>query len=429
MKRSVKSLILLGALILLLGSYALVNQMNRPSEISEDAGTFALVERDADELAGLLWVNDGVEYHFEKVDDAWQNADDPAFPTDQQAVQDMANRLLELSATRKLTGVESPQDYGFDENSYTVPAEWSDGSATQYILGDETPFADGYYLRIEGEDGVVYTLGSSLSAMFAETAIDLAELEEIETVEAPSELQVGAEMNLHYCAESISIDPDQHWYDASDAPMDDVAVEALIEDINALEWQSLLNVSATEAEFAQYQLDDASATLIHMADTDGGGLDLYIGAVDESGDYYARLPGSDRVYTLPGEDVESILSATDTLWNTTIFPLDYEQLQCFSCTLDGEETVFEAVESDDADDTAKQLWEQIQQLQALSRADGVSSEEALLQISVTNSDGLRADYAFYSYDVDSYLVSTGMDGGMLVSADEVDKLIRTLRQG
>lgn len=428
MKRSLKSLILLGVLIVLLGSYALVNQLNRQAEVSEDTGDFALIDRDADALTGLTWVNDAVQYHFEKVDGVWQNADDSDFPTDQAAVQDMADRLLALTATRKLTGVESPEDYGFDENSYTVTAEWSDGSRTQFILGDETPFADGYYLRIDGEEGVIYTLSSSLSAMFAETAMDLAELEEIEPVETASELRIGDAVDLRYCAESISIDPDQHWYDASDAPMDDAAVAALIDDINALEWQSLCAVNATEAELSEYQLDEAGATLLHVGDDDGHSLDLYIGATDENGDYYARLSGSAMVYTLSGQAVESLLSAIDSLWNTAIFPLDYEQLQQFSCKLDGVETIFEVAGASDEDGSAESLWEQIQQLRALSRTDEAATKEALLEISVTNSDGLCVDYHFHSYDVEHYLVSTGEDGGVLVSADEVDKLIRTLRQ-
>lgn len=433
MKRSVKSLILLAVLVALLGSYSLVNKINQQAEVAEEAGTFAMTERSADELTGMVWTND-TEYHFTWEEDSWINADDAAFPVNQEVVSELADKLITMEATRKLTDVEKLEDYGFDDESFAVTAEWSDGESTTYILGDEMPFADGYYARIEGEEGVVYTMEASLSAMFAETAIDLAEPEEIGNVETALGLSIGNELNLVRHEESISINPDQRWYNADGDPMDDEAVESLIADIEALEWQDLVAVSADEEVLAGYGLDDASASVISVSGDDEDAIDLLIGSINDDGAYYARLPGSNMVYTMEAEGVEAVIgSIEDDLWISEIFPLEFEQVQQFTCMLDGNEMIFESatnsenVESEE-NTPAEEMWSRIGSLYASARIEAEPSGETLLKISVTNAEGTILDCSFHSYDVDSYLAVIGEDRAVLVSADDVDKLVRALKQ-
>ena len=439
MKRSIKSLILLVVLVALLGSYTMVNKMNRQAEVSEEAGSFAMTERSTDDLIGMVWTND-TEYHFTMEENGWVNADDTAFPVNQDVVSELADKLTTMEATRKLTDVEKLEDYGFGDDSFTVTAEWSDGESTIYILGDETPFADGYYVRIDGEDGVVYTMTASLSAMFAETAIDLAQPEEIGKVETALTLSIGSDLSLVHQEESITINSDQHWYNMDGEPMDDEAVESLISDIEALEWQDLIAVSADEEALAGYGLDDASAIAISVVGDDEDAIDLLIGSVNDDGAYYARLPGSNMVYTMEAEGVEALIGSTeDDFWINEIFPLEYEQVQQFSCTLDEKEMTFEPaavseeVESEEKtaseeSDPAEDIWIRISSLYASEHSDVEAAGEALLKICVTNIEGISLDCSFYGYDVDSYLAVIGEERSYLVSADNVDKLIRALKQ-
>ena len=52
----------------------------------------------------------------------------------------------------------------------------------------------------------------------------------------------------------------------------------------------------------------------------------------------------------------------------------------------------------------------------------------MLSVQVTDVNGLTVTLVFSEYDVDSYVAT--MDGrSLLVSADEVDKLVRTVKQG
>lgn len=458
MKRSMKSLILLGVLTVLLGGYTAINWMPQKSEVSEEAGSFAIMERSEGELTGISWTNNGEECHFEKDGDSWRNVNDPSFPTDHEAVQEMADRLLSIKADRKLSNVEHPEDYGFGEDSYAVTAEWSDGEITRYILGDETPFGDGYYLRIEGEEGVIYTSSSSLSAMFAETLVDLAVLEEIPAVENAVQLIIGTKLDLAYQKTSISIDPNQHWYGTDDGePMDDDAVEALLQSIEALEWSALVSIGATEAELAEWQLNDEAATRIIVLGEDGEKLELFIGIAGEGGEYYARLSGSSMVYALPADSVASILdSDAEQLFNPRIFPLEYEDVRLFSCELNGSALEYRPAPADEAGDStpegnnfqtesgdsgaeedisdsepgsrAQEAWNRIHSLTAAGHCTEAPAGDPLLTISVTSTSGVCMRCSFHDYSEDFYQISTDEGRSLLVSADEADKLIRFLRQ-
>lgn len=433
MKRGMKSIILLAALAVLLGGYGIVGKMNRQAQVSEEAGSFALFEGSADEISALSWTNDGMQYRFVRGEDGWEREGDAAFPLNRQAVEDMAARLASMQASRRLTGVENIADYGLGDDSFAVTAEWADGKITRCISGDETPFADGWYLCIDGEDGVVYTAASSLEAMFAETDIDLAELEEIGSVESAASLQVGDELNLA-CREEGGFDPDQRWFSADGEPVDDAAVDELISCIQALEWQELCAVNATEEQLCTYGLDDAGATLLSLRGDDDAGLDICLGAADDAGDYYARLPGSRMVYTLDGDSVQQILASDmDALWSNAIFTPEYASIQSFSCTTDTAAQTFLHAEESDADDDsadtdpAEAIWEQIRALRATARSEARPAGEALLTISAVNMDGMEQACSFYACDVDSYLAVVDGERGLLVPADDVDRLIRMLR--
>lgn len=435
MKRGVKSLILLAVLVALLGSYGIVSKMSEQAEVNEEAGSFALFEKSAEDISALSWTNSGAQYRFVRGEDGWEKDGDAAFPVNQQAVEDMAARLAGMQASRRLTGVENTADYGLTDDSFAVTAEWADGETTRCSLGDETPFADGWYLRIDGEDGVVYTAASSLEAMFAETDVDLAELEKIDSVENAASLQIGDSLNLVYHEEG-GFDTDRHWFSTDGEPMDDAAVDALLTEINSLEWQELCVVNATEEELGTYGLDEANATLLSLRGDDDASLDIYLGATNDAGDYYARLPGSGMVYTLDGDSTQDILASNvDALWSNDIFTPEYDAIQQFSCVVNGVEQLFqhtntkeaEEAEATEAADPYEALWEQIRDLCATSRSDAQADSDALLTITAINLDGMEQTCSFYDYDVDSYLAVIDGERRLLVPADDVDKLIRALR--
>ena len=458
MKRSVKTLLLLCVLLICVGGYWVLQQQSNVETVSETTGEFDLNAKTLDDLTGLAWVNEDITYDFVKADDVWSKADEADFPVDQDALNALAEDFMDMTATRKLEDVASPADYGMEEPAFTVTATWSDGSSTDYVMGDETPFSDGYYLQLSDQENVLYTVASSLSSMFADTLTDLAQKETLPEVETVTRLVVGDSLDVTWSETSRNINPDQHWYDtASGEPLSDEDVESLVTAAQAIDWETLVDPTAEDDALATYGLTDAEATQLVLYNGEEAALTLLLGGEDENGDLYARLPDSGMVYTVASEDVSDLTGASaDTLWSDTLLALPYDQVQEATLTTSGVSLVLqpqgeatatqtdlaaededadaeaadtEGTESDgeDAEDPNEILWNSVVALKATAPMTTGTMGSTILTVQVTDLNGLSATLVISEYDVDSYVAT--MDGrSMLVSADEVDKLVRTVKQ-
>ena len=352
----------------------------------------------------------------------------------------LAEKAASLTATRALNDGASPADYGLAEPVFTLTLTDADGTQTTLMLGDATPFEDGYYAGVSGQE-TIYTVKEDFSGSFDLTVSELAQMEEIPQVESYARVTVSGAVNAAYDAETGS------WADAATGePLDTEAVESLATDIKALSWSALVTANATDEELSTWQLDDLSATAAALNDEDGNPvLCFMLGGTNEDGDIYARLPDSRRVYLFMAEDVGDILAASaDTLWQKRPVTLTYEALSEAVFTFDsGSVTVTppqegetteeaedeeSAEEAEEADEPGKSLWTTLTALSGTERIEAQSEGACMLSVAITAADGTQGQVDFYTYDVDSYLVPITDSHAMLVPADSVDKLIRMLRQ-
>lgn len=439
MKRSAKTLILLAALLLCVGGYYLLNQGGETATVTEESGAFDLTAHLAEDVTGLKWSKDDADYHFVKEDDTWVNANNSAFPVDQAAMQALADDLANLTATRKLEDVADLNAYGLETPSFTVTATWSDGSSTTYGMGDSTPFADGYYLTI-GQENIAYTIASSLSTMFSDDLNDLAQMEDIPTADTVTRITIGATLDATYAEISATVNEDQHWYNAEGQALDGVA--SLVSSAQGIAWKELVEPAA--ADLSAYQLDEETATVLTLYNGEEAVLTLLLGSTDDSGNYYARLPGSSMVYTVASSSVSTLLTtATDSLLSTALVETAYANVQQAIFTLG--ETVYELIplhtqteetaETEDSaeepettgtpDDPGEDLWALLTAISASSHTTEPMGE-TLLTVAMTTTDGNGATVIFAEYDVDNYIAA--MDSRtLLVPAADVDKLIRAIK--
>ena len=441
MKRSMKMAVLLVVLAAFAGGYVAVTCLPASSTtVTEEEGQFALYTGDADSLAALEWTDGGTSWRFEKQNGEWQKAGEPDFPVNQTVLASLAEKAASLTATRALNDVASPADYGLAEPVFTLTLTDVDGAQTTLMLGDATPFEDGYYVGVSGQE-TIYTVKEDFSGSFDLTVSELAQMEEIPQVESYARVTVSGTVNAAYDAETGS------WADAATGePLDTEAVESLATDIKALSWSALVTANATDEELSAWQLDDLSATAAALHDEDGNPvLCFMLGGTNEDGDVYARLPDSRRVYLFMAEDVGNILAASaDTLWQKRPVTLTYEALSEAVFTFDsGSVTVTppqegetteeaedeeSAEEAEEADEPGKSLWTTLTALSGTERIEAQSEGACMLSVAITAADGTQGQVDFYTYDVDSYLVPITDSHAMLVPADSVDKLIRMLRQ-
>lgn len=433
-------LALLIVLAVMLGGYYAVKQSNQTTSVSETSGTFDLTAKTAEDLTGISWTTEDTTLAFTLNDEGeWTTTDTPAWPVDQSAVQALADKLLALQGTRKLEDVTSLADYGLDTPTITVTVTWKDASTTTYTMGDATPFADGYYLKLSTQDDVIYTIATSLSTTFNKTQKDLVAMEEITTISEASSITVGATFAAVKKSESTTVNPDQLWYDANtDEPLTASKVEALVSAAKGIAWDELVTAAATEDELTTYQLDDAHATVITLTGDEDASMALLIGGEDAEGNRYARLPGSSMVYTVEADDVSSLLSAnSDDMWITALVPLPWSALKTATLeTSKGTYTIVKAEEeteataTDTAEDTSEAdetLWSKITALTATDRLSEATDGDTVLTITAQNEAGREITVVVREYSADSYQALVDGEKTLLVSADTMDTLVRTIK--
>ena len=447
MKRMKKMLLLLAALAVLLGCYMLAGRTTETESVNEETGTFELTAKTADDLTALSWENDGVSYSFTHTGDVWEMTSNAAYPVATDEVEELSTKLLALKGTRKLENVTDLSIYGLSEPAFTVTALWSDGSTTVYQMGDETPFADGYYLTLNGDTSAVYTISSSLSSIFNKDMDDFTEMEAVSTVADADRITVGTTFDASRHTESSTINASQLWYAADGRALDDV--DDLIDDFEGIEWAGLTEAVATDDQLTEWKLDDANAVKVTCYAGEESASILF-GTTDDSGNYYARLPESHMVYTVSASSVSTLLNATaDSMVSLALIETDYADVQeavftaeAFTYTITAkeeaettetateetseetsEETTEETAEEEDPNET---LWSQVTALKATSHLDEATNGTTVLTISVTTKSGLSATFTFAEYNADNYTVTDG-ERTMLTDAAKVDKLLRTIK--
>lgn len=449
MKRGKRALILAGVLAVLVLVYAGVQKsVSQPETVTEESGTYALTAHTAEELTGLQWTNgDGEEQetlHFVKTDGRWRVEGDEAFPVKQDSVEGLAETLTALKADRKLENVEKPEDYGLLEPAFTLTAGWSDGTETVYSMGDETPFGDGYYLSLSGEDGTVYTVADALSGDFSGSLLSFAQSEELPAVENVTRLVVGDTLDVEGTAEKTEGEGSSlRWtWKATGEKLDGSEVEALIDEAKNLSWTELKAVNADDEALSGYGLTEEQAVAITLYDGETAVWKLLTGAAADEGGRYVRLPDSAMVYTA---DVASLLEAdVGSLYDAALTELTAEEVSTISVKAGDQlweyaaDIVETAAENSDANgdtdtETAaetprwEQLFEKLSAMKATGRVAETPGTTPVLEAQIVTRTGGKETFAFFLYDESSYLMPINETTGYLFSADKADQLLRVLR--
>ena len=196
----------------------------------------------------------------------------------------------------------------------------------------------------------------------------------------------------------------------------------------------MVEAVATDDELAEWQLDDGSAIAVSFYGEDDSSATILFGTTDENGDYYARLPESDMVYTVAAASVEELLNATpESLISTELVGTDYEDVKQAVFTADdvqytitAEEDASTEEDTSDGEDPDETLWDTLTAISASTYLNEDINGKVVITVSVTTKDDISAEFSFAEYDADNYSVTDGLRT-LLVDAASVDKLIRTVR--
>ncbi len=448
MSRTKKMLLLMGVLVIMVGCYFLASQTQETETVQEESGTFELTAKTAEDIATLAWTADDTEYSFTLTDGVWYKTGNMVYPVAQDEVQELADNLIAMQGSRKIENVTDISIYGLSEPVFTVTATWTDGTETTYHMGNETPFGGSYYLLLSGDDTIVYTTEDSLSNLFDKDTDDFIQAEDVPSVTDADRITVGTTFDASKRETSSTINEDELWYAADGRALD--GVDSIVSSFTNLSWAAVAEPVATDDQLTEYGLDDANAIAITVYAGEESATILF-GATNDSGYYYARLPGSTMVYTVSSSTATKLLNASaDSLLSLAIIETEYDNVQEATFTAgeltysfsakaeDGEETADESAETADAEEATKTdevieeedpnetLWDLVTAVTASSLRSEAATGDTVLTITITTRNGVSATFTFAEYSADNYTATDG-ERTLIVEADKVDKLIRTLK--
>lgn len=449
MKRSKKSLLLLLLLLVCLGGYYGVQLMEEPASVTEESGSYPLTANTIESLCGMSWTQDETLMSFTLLDGVWTYTQDTAFPVNQEDLTAMAEDVLAVTATRKIENVEDVAGYGIDDSSFALTLTFADGTQAVYRMGAETPFGDEYYVHSSQDAALIYTIGEDMADLVDTSLNALAVIEEMPAVTEVTRIRLGDTLDVAKQEASGTIKPDQLWYNAlTGQALSTELAEDLIDTAKGLAFETYVAAGATEEELISYGLAEENAIVLTLYNGDTADRTVLIGATDASGAYYARLPESDIVYTLSDEAGDVLSATAETLYDDEPLAVDFADIAEFTVMASGATHIIERAESviaaedgtestlvsvklngEEADAAAMEsLWELLSALSAEDRLATAAAGDAVLQLRVKAASGIEEAYTFTTYDADNYQVQTPDGSTLLVSAEAVDKIIRTVRQ-
>lgn len=279
-------------------------------------------------------------FAFTKGEEGWTRDDDSDFPTDQDALDDLAGQAGKLAAVRTIADPEDLSSYGLNEPAMEVNLTDEDGTQVKLLIGSTLDSGD-YYAKLDGSD-TVYTIASTLPEALdiqVDELIALAEFPSLSEDNIQSVTWTSGDSTVTLVKEETESEPteDSSSDSSSDTSSDSSANSSEEETITTwkVDGQTVsednttfisLMAQLTELVFsdcydyrkqAQTRTDcglDTPVGVLTVVYTDGDEektMTLTLGALAEGGEsYYAMLDDDPIIYLIPTNEIGSLFSMT-----------------------------------------------------------------------------------------------------------------------
>ncbi len=168
--------IMVSAVVLLTGSYLLVNARTEKREKQEaaEAAPIKLVSFDRDLATKMLISNEEGEFAFTYANGSWE-LDSQEFEINAYAVATVCNYMSDVSSLKTVEkDCKNLSKYGLDK-PITVTVTTSDGNTYTLLVGDPTPTHESFYVMLPDQDRV-YTIDYDTGAVFCVSRDTLKDL-------------------------------------------------------------------------------------------------------------------------------------------------------------------------------------------------------------------------------------------------------------
>lgn len=337
MTKQAKTLITLAVIVVVCGAGYLGLRAWNDSQSEADDTVYITQLSDP---TALSVTNQYGGFAFTKGEEGWTRDDDSDFPTDQDALDDLADQAGKLAAVRTIADPEDLSSYGLDEPTMEVNLTDEDGTQVKLLIGSTLDSGD-YYAKLDGSD-TVYTIASTLP-----TALDIQVDELIALAQFPSISEDNIQSVTWTSGDStVTLVKEETESEAAEDSSSDSSADSSTdtssdssEEETTILWKvdgqtvsedntTFISLMAQLSELAfsdcydyhkqaQTRTDcglDTPVRVLTVVYTDGDEektMTLTLGALAEGGEsYYAMLDDDPIIYLIPSNEIGSLFSMT-----------------------------------------------------------------------------------------------------------------------
>lgn len=408
MSKGKKKIVTLVSLCLLMAAaiclYFFLPKGETEDEEDSSAEVVNVVNIDKEKIAAVhIQPEVGEEISLSKEGEDWKLEELPEAPVDAEAVEAMFAGLSPVTSSKELEAGESGlSEYGLDKPQMTVQLTTSDGEQYEFKFGGSVPVKGGNYGLFSSSDKV-YTFTDTFFSAFQVERNSLIVKEEVADINADYLTYISVKNGKEDTFEAKIVSDDEkvdaytNWiiskpykkplagsctndwntlqgfftsvsfqelaeyncHDFSKYGLDQPAASAEVKYFELKDGYELPEATAEPASSSQANKNTNKTSLVPEKYRDNKSYTLYIGDKTDEGDYYVRLKGSDHVYTMSSESVESITGVDAyTYMDHSVYSTLATDIKGYEVTL-GESgkkiTVTHSTEKGD-DDKEKNVW-------------------------------------------------------------------------
>lgn len=291
-RKSKKLLILILVLAVLVTAYEIIiYSAARNAEIAAKESEAQSIENTINvitlgDAAKITYNNGSIDMSFSNDGEKWNYDYDSEFPVNQTRLDNFENGIIGLTATRKISEMDTMEAYGLDTPLYSLEITDTTGNVQTLMIGNQT--GGEYYAMVLGRNEV-YTISNFIVSFLEYDLMDF-----VAEITVPSISTDNVSYIKVYNGSTLELKKnDNTWSYNVDGEAGTVtntaAITDVVETVKGFTGGDCQDYNCEDDEKAQYGLDiPYYEVTINYTDENGKTcvFKLYVGNSLESGDYY-----------------------------------------------------------------------------------------------------------------------------------------------
>ncbi|MDP4177525.1 MAG: DUF4340 domain-containing protein [Bacillota bacterium] len=366
MKKGKNIIILLVVLAALVGGYVYLSKHSKKTTTTTPAAkTISIMKLDVNKINEISIEYNKATINLVKNGSAWQMKDAPGIQLFQSAVNDIVSDFTSLNAERVVVSNSSDlQSYGLSKPVATATATLADGSKKVILLGNTSPSGSDYYLMAKDDPNVYLVAqgsGSCLTVTVSQlrdktlATVDTTKLNYFKVVNKdgrvvemkPNSNQTDKEKQANV-GTLVLTQPFDKTYD-----IDLSKLQTYVEGLPSFQISDIIEDNAKD--LSKYGLDKPRYDVL-FTDTDNKKMHLQIGNDKDSTYTYFKVDGSNTVYIMPKDKIDSIYPDPVKLISAFVYLVNIDEVDKMvinnagkESTIDLSRTTKKAAKSGDKD--------------------------------------------------------------------------------